>query len=402
MTNPSPSPLPADLTDRMVSVSREIHATPETAFHEHAAVGLLTGWLADEGFRIESGAGGLDTAFVARHPGISGEEGAAPAGPTIAVLAEYDALPGVGHGCGHNLIAAGAVAAAVDAARRRPEHVGTIAVIGTPAEEAGGGKVLLADAGVFDGIDAAMMFHPSDVTLTMKHALAAAHLEIVFHGRASHAAKSPWDGRSALAAAQVLLVALDAMRQFVRPTARIHAVIRDGGDAPNVVPALTRVELMVRDSTLASVRELTARVELAARGAALATETTHEVRENAPTYAERINNRTRAERFGRTLTEGGLEAREGRPDDPSGSSDIGNVMRVVPAIHPCVQITEVPTPGHSELFRAAAITPLAHERTAIAARAMSDLLLDLLDRPELLAAARDEFATMTSDAANSP
>jgi amidohydrolase len=308
----------------------------------------------------------------------------------VALCAEYDALPGIGHGCGHNLIAAGGLAAAVAAVRARPDHPGALTVIGTPAEEGGGGKVLLADAGVFAGHDAALMFHPSDVGLTLKHALASAHLEVHFHGRAAHAAKSPWQGRSALAAAQLFLAALDALRQFVRPTARMHAVIRDGGGAPNVVPEHASVELMVRESTLDLTDELVERVRRAAQGAAIATETRYEMHETAPRYAERVPNRTLAERFGQLMGELGIPLREAQPGEPAGSSDIGNVSRLLPTLHPAIPITDRPTAGHSSEFRDAAASELALERTAAAARCLTALSLELLSG-ELLPVARAEF-----------
>jgi amidohydrolase len=368
----------------MREVSAALHARPETAFSEHFASAELTGWLRGEGFSVTLPAGGLDTAFVARHEGAAG-------GASIALLVEYDALPGIGHGCGHNLIAAGGVAAAVGALRARPDHAGTLSVIGTPAEEGGGGKILLAEAGVFAGHDAALMFHPSDVGLTLKHALASAHLEVRFQGRAAHAAKSPWEGRSALAAAQLFLAALDSMRQFVRPTARIHAVIRDGGGAPNVVPEHASVELMVRESTLDLTEDLVQRVARAAEGAAMATETAHEIRETAPRYAERVPNRVLATRFGEFMGGLGIPMREGEPGEPAGSSDIGNVSRLLPTLHPAVPITAGPTPGHSAAFRDAAISELALDRTAAAARSLAGLALELLDDTGLLAAARAEF-----------
>jgi amidohydrolase len=385
---PVPADLPSDVLTRMREVSARLHQRPETAFAEHFAATELTRWLEEEGFRITRPVGGLDTAFVAAHHGPE-------AGPSIAILAEYDALPGIGHGCGHNLIAAGGAAAAVAAVRARPDHRGTVTVIGTPAEEGGGGKVLLAEAGVFVGQDAALMFHPSDVGLTLKHALASAHLEVHFHGRAAHAAKTPWQGRSALAAAQVFLAAVDALRQFVRPTARMHAVVRDGGGAPNVVPEHASVEIMVRESTLDLTGDLVERVRRAAEGAAIATETRYELHEIAPRYAERVPNRTLAERFGQLMGVLGIPMREAEPGEPAGSSDIGNISRLLPTLHPAIPITDRPTSGHSTGFRDAAATDLALDRTAAAARCLAALTLDLLGDGFLdgsrLSLARAEF-----------
>ncbi|MEU0280037.1 M20 family metallopeptidase [Streptomyces sp. NPDC006195] len=401
----SPQPAPsvrglaseiAALRPRMERVSRAIHARPELKFEEVHAQEVLTGWLAETGFTVTAGAGGIGTAFVAVH------EGSAP-GPYVAVLAEYDALPGIGHGCGHNLIAAGGAAAAIAAVRALPGHPGTIAVIGTPGEEMGGaGKIKLADAGVFDGVDAAVMFHPADRSLTTRHGLAAAHLRVAFSGVGAHAAKSPWEGRSALAGAQLFLNALDAMRQFMPPTARIHGIITDGGQAPNVVPAHAAVDLYVRDRTAESAEALVARVRKAAQGAALATETEAEVSETGPMYADRRNNTVLAERFGETVRALGLDIVPGDPATPAGSSDIGNLSQLLPVIHPYVQIAETGTPSHSEAMREAAATAHAHDRTAIAATGLARVVCDLVGDPAFLAAARAEFAGASGGAYEGP
>src|SRR5690349_7608337 len=241
----------------MDRISLAIHARPEVRFEEQYAVSELTRWLAGEGFAVGCPAGGLETAFVARH------QGSRP-GPTVAVLMEYDALPGLGHGCGHNLIAAGGALAAIAAAEAMPDHPGTLLAIGTPAEEGGGGKIRMLDAGVFEGVDAALMFHPADRGLVARHGLGAAHLGFRFHGRAAHAAKNPEDGRSALAATQLFLTAVDMMRQFVPSTARLHGIITNGGAAANVVPDLAEAVLYARDTTADGVEALVARVTDAA------------------------------------------------------------------------------------------------------------------------------------------
>ncbi|MFG2660245.1 amidohydrolase [Streptomyces sp. NPDC048425] len=398
--SPTPAPAPvvmavstemltAELTalrPRMEEASRAVHGRPELKFAEFHARDVLTGWLGEEGFTVESPVGGLETAFVAVHR-------TGTPGPYVAVLAEYDALPGIGHGCGHNLIAAGGAAAAIAAVRAMPDHPGTIAVIGTPGEEMGGaGKIRLADAGVFEGVDAAVMFHPADRSLTTRHGLAAAHLRADFTGVSAHAAKSPWEGRSALAAAQLFLQALDAMRQFMPPTARVHGIVTDGGQAPNVVPAHASVDLYVRDRTAASAEALVERVRKAALGAALATETEAELTETGPMYADRRNNSVMAERFGDTVRGLGLaDIVPGDPDTPAGSSDIGNLSQIVPVIHPYVQIAPQGTPSHSEAMRDAAATAFAHDRAQIAATGLARVVLDLTADPAFLAAARTEF-----------
>ncbi|AVT28494.1 MULTISPECIES: amidohydrolase [unclassified Plantactinospora] len=379
----------AALRPRMEAVSLAIHARPELKFTEFHARKLLTGWLAESGFTVRAPLGGMETAFAAVH------EGSRP-GPYVAVLAEYDALPGLGHGCGHNLIAAGAAAAAIAVVRTLPDHPGTVAVLGTPAEEMGGaGKIRLIEAGVFDGVDAAVMFHPGDRSLTARPGLAAAHLRITFTGTSAHASVSPWLGRSALAGAQLFLQAVDAMRQFVPPTVRLHGIVADGGAAPNVVPAYAAVDLYVRDRTAASVEALVDRVRAAADGAALATGTAAALRETGPMYAERRNNMVLAERFGAAVRALGVQILPGEPDGPAGSSDIGNLSGLLPVIHPYVQIAEPGTPSHSAAMREAAATPLAHDRTEVAATGLARVVAELLTRPDLLAAARAEFAAQS-------
>ncbi|HEX6351531.1 amidohydrolase [Actinophytocola sp.] len=389
---PSLDVLSAEVTalrPRMEAVSMAIHALPELKFAEYHAQEVLTTWLTESGFAVRAPVGGVETAFVAVHEGKA-------AGPYVAVLAEYDALPGVGHGCGHNLIAAGAAAAAIAVVRALPDHPGTIAVIGTPGEEMGGaGKILLADAGVFGGVDAAVMFHPGDRSLTARAGLAAAHLRVAFTGVSAHASVSPWLGRSALAGAQLFLQALDTLRQFVPPTVRLHGIVADGGQAPNVVPAHAAVDLYVRDRTAVSVEALLTRVRDAAEGAALATGTTASVSETGPLYAERRNNMVLAERFGEAVRALGVEIAAGDLDGPAGSSDIGNLSLLFPVIHPYMQIAAAGTPGHSDAMREAAATPFAHDRTQVAATALARVVADLLTDPELLADARAEFTERT-------
>ncbi|MEE4420606.1 M20 family metallopeptidase [Streptomyces bugieae] len=365
-------------------LSLELHAMPETRFEEYYAVEQLTDRLAAAGFEVDKGVADLPTAFTATHRGAAD-------GPTIAVLLEYDALPGIGHGCGHNLIAAGGLIAALAAVAVRPGHAGMLKVIGTPGEEGGGGKILMLERGVFAGVDAAVMFHPADRSLRARHALAASHLRLTFHGVAAHAAKAPWDGRSAAAAAQLFLTAVDSMRQFVPPTARVHGIVTHGGDAPNVVPERAELDIYVREATSAALDELLVRVLAAAEGAALATGTTVEHAETAPRYTERNNNMTMADRLAVHSAGLGLELEPPSPANPAGSSDIGNVSVHMPVIHPYVQICPRGTPGHSAQMREAARTPEAHAVTETMATALAALVLDLLDDPEFLTSVREEF-----------
>ena len=305
--------------------------------------------------------------------------------------------PRSGHACGHNLISAGGVTAATLVARNLAQQHGTLSVIGTPAEEGGGGKVKLLDAGVFEGIDAVLMFHPGDRTLAWRHAIASAHLRVQFRGQASHAAKNPEDGRSALAGMIQFFVAIDSLRQFIPEKARIHGVIRHGGAAPNVVPDFTEADLLVRDLTAERTLALVERVQACAQGAALCTGTTASTEENGPLYAERKNNHLMAERVGRYLEAQGVTVDPPSFANPVGSSDVGNVSLRLPAIQPYLQIAERGTPSHSIAFRDAAITPRAHDVTLKMAVALGHTALDLFEDAEFLQQVRLEFETRGPD-----
>ncbi len=370
--------------DRALEASARIHAEPELALEEHSAAELLSGWLEDDGFSVEHGVAGLPTAFVGTWGSGS---------PTIAIMAEYDALPGVGHACGHNLIASGGLLAATALRQVMEEQSipGTLMLVGTPGEEGAGGKVVEIEAGVFDGVDAAIMFHPADRTILTRRMLAALHLDVRFHGLAAHAAKNPQDGRNALAAMIQFYVAVDALRQHAGDDARVHGVITNGGAAPNIVPDLTEARFIVRDVTLDRALALAERVRACAQGAALATGTTVEFEDSTPPYAHLNSNAVMAERLGEHLAGLGFPAEPPSANDGTGSTDAGNVSLLLPTIHPFIQTAPRGTPGHSHAFREAAISPQAQEAMLAMGEAMAATALDLFTTPELLAAARAEF-----------
>jgi amidohydrolase len=379
------------LRDEFVGLSQDIHAHPELAFEERCASRRLMDWLERAGFLVTNPIAGLATAFIA-----SAGSGA----PHIAYLLEYDALPEIGHACGHNLIAAGGTLAATLLQQALPDHAGTLSVIGTPAEEGGGGKIIELEAGVFDGIDAALMFHPGDRTLPWRHSISSAHLSISFHGQAAHAAKDPQSGRNALAAMIQFFVAVDGLRQHIPEKARIHGVIRHGGAAANVVPDYTEAEMLVRDVTRERALALVERVTGCAEGAALATGTTTTVKQASPVYAERKNNKTIAGRLAMYLESLGVAVEAPSFANPAGSSDMGNVSLVLPAIHPYLQIADRGTPSHSVAFREAASTQRAHDAAWNMAIALAQTGADLLTDPHLLAQARAEFDTHGADIAD--
>jgi amidohydrolase len=377
-----------DLAPALTELSLDLHAHPELALREEHAADRLVGMLAGEGFTVQRGVADLPTSFVA-----SVGSGA----PVVAFLCEYDALPGVGHGCGHNLIAAGGVGAAIAARRAFGENLpGTIRCIGTPGEEGAGGKIIELEAGVFDDVDAALMFHPGDRTIPWRHATAAVHLDFVFHGVAVHAAGSPTAGRSALAAVIQLFVSVDALRQFIPESARVHGIITDGGQAVNIIPERAAAAIMVRDLTQAGVEDLVGRVTAVAHAAAAATGTTVEI-SSGRIYAERKNNHVIATRVAAHLLRLGEPVEVPVLRGGTGSSDIGNVSLRLPAIHPYLQIAPVGTPGHSHDMSAAAASPEAQQRMLHMAEALAGAGADLLTEPDLLTAVRAEFATATAD-----
>jgi amidohydrolase len=380
-----------ELSGEFSELSHALYENPETAFEEHHAAGLLTSWLGARGFVTDPPLDGFETAFVAR---------SGTGSPRVAFIAEYDALPGLGHACGHNLIGAGAAVAAAAVRRMLPDpERGSVCVIGTPAEEGGGGKVIALQRGLFEGVDAALMFHPADRTLPWRHSLASAHLRVTFHGVAAHAAKNPEDGRNALAALIQLFTSIDALRQHLPSTARIHGVIRNGGAAPNVVPDLTVADFLVREATAERATALVERFIACADGAALATGTSVEVEHTAPLYTERKNNHVMADRLSSHLTELGVDVEPASFGNPSGSSDIGNLSLSLPIIHPYMQIADRGTPGHSIEFRQAAGTTRAHEAALQMVTALASLGAELITDSNLMDEVKHEFTTGGPDLA---
>jgi amidohydrolase len=374
------------LADELEGLSHRIHDTPELAFQEEKAHAWLTEFLEAHGARVERGVGGLPTAFRATIDGPSG-------GPTIAIMAEYDALPGIGHACGHNVIATAGVGAgaALAVALGRLPFAGRIQVIGTPAEEGGAGKVKLMDAGVFSDVDAAMMIHGRCGTQVWRPALGIIKVKAEFFGRAAHASSWPWRGVNALNAVIALFNALDAMRQQLRPDARVHGIITRGGEQANIIPEYTCAEFYLRSVSVEYCWELLRRFTAAAEGAAAATgcrvQVTHD-----PTVHEPLRpNPTMSGLFARNL------AIIDFPEDPDdgqagyGSTDCGNVSQRLPTIHPYIRISPDGVPGHSREFAEWARSPLARAGLVAGAKALALTAVDLLASPESLAGARRDF-----------
>jgi amidohydrolase len=368
--------------EALAGLSRKIHDNPETAMQERRAAGWMTDFLKENGFSVTKGTAGMPTAFR----GVYGK-----GRPAIAFLAEYDALPKIGHGCGHNLIAASAVAAAVGTKPVVDACGGSVIVFGTPAEEADAGKAIMAEKGVFEGIDAAMITHPGGGHHVMLNALACQTLEVEFYGKAAHAAADPEMGVNALEAMILSYNAIDALRQHIREKARIHGIITDGGEAPNIVPAHTAATFLVRAQDDTYLDALKERVLSCFAGAAAATGAELKYRWADVRYAPMTNNVALAKLFRKNMQSVGIPIPLGDKDTWSGSSDVGNVSKLVPTIQPMVAIAPPALSIHTTGFRDVAATDKALRIMLDAAKAMAMTAVDLLAEPETLAAVCAEF-----------
>jgi amidohydrolase len=373
------------LADELEELSHRIHAAPELAFQEEKAHAWLTDFLEAKGCRVERGVGGLPTAFSATIPGNG-------PGPTIAIMAEYDALPGIGHACGHNVIAAAGVGAGAALALSRLPFTGQVRVIGTPAEEGGAGKVKLMEAGVFRGVDAAMMIHPRCGTRIWRPSLGIIKVKVEFFGKAAHASSWPWRGINALNAVIQLFVGLDAMRQQLRPDARIHGIITHGGAQPNIIPEYTAAEFYLRSLSREYLSELLRRFEGCAQAAATATGATVRVTADPIVHEPMKPNAPMAELFRKNLERIGVGEEPDEPEAGYGSTDCGNVSQAIPTIHPYIRISPDGIPAHSREFAEWARSPLARAGLVAGAKALAMTALDLLASPAALEAARQEFA----------
>ena len=374
------------LAGSLDELALQIHAHPETAYEERFAAAGLGALLRAEGHTVVAPIAGVETAFSAEVRGPTGGSG-----PIVAILAEYDALPGVGHGCGHNLIGTAALGAFLGLAEVRDSLRGTVRLYGTPAEERGAGKVKLLDAGLFRDVDVAMMFHPADHDVADPLMLALSVLHIEFRGTAAHAAAAPSMGVNALDGLLLGWTAMSALRQLVRVDSRIHGIITNGGQAANIIPERAAAMIIVRAADPIYLAELRERVLACFVGAARATgselvhewgETMDRVSTNLPLAAALTAN---AAALGRKMG-------PRRPGETSGSTDMGNVSSAVPSIHPFFAITAERTPWHSHAFAAAACAPAALEAMHLAAKALAFTAVDVLTRPDLLRAAKEAHA----------
>lgn len=371
----------ADADLRAISLS--IHSRPELNFEEHHAHGVLTKYLEGQGFDVTPGAFGMPTAFSA----VAGS-----GSPRVAILCEYDALPEIGHACGHNLIAISGIAAALGVKAGLEPGRGTVVVLGSPAEEGGGGKILLIERGAFDGIDAAMMLHPSPSGSAWGNLIALQQLQVDYYGRNAHAGSNPWTGVNALDAMVLAYGSISAMRQQIRPTDRVHGVITNGGVKPNIIPDHASAEFYIRSATVGQLEELRRKVTGCFEGAATAAGCRLELQSVGEPYSEVITNDVLAEAYCENMErfEVRLPSRAESNGLRGASTDMGNVSHVVPSIHPMFAIPTVAA-NHTPGFTVAAATREAHLATLRAATGLAMTALDVLTRPDVREAAKREF-----------
>ncbi|MFE0022928.1 M20 family metallopeptidase [Amycolatopsis sp. NPDC059021] len=369
----------------LVALSQDLHAHPEEGFAEHRSVRALAELLAKHGHEATIGVGGLDTALRAGTPGE---------GPHIAVLAEYDALPGLGHACGHNVICTAGAGGFLGAAAVAERLGGRVSLIGTPAEEGGGGKETLARAGVFDDVDAVIMLHPFSHDIAMHPFLGRRQLEMVFHGIGAHASAQPFMGRNALDAAVAAYQGVSALRQQLPDSDRVHGVFSDGGARPNVIPARAAVLFYLRSGTPATLRDLAARMTAIAHGAAEMTGCGVELLwDSQPAYLPIRFNTALAGRWsvnqrgtGRKPLPPGVV-----PESLTGSTDLGNLSYRMPAIHPMIAVSEATTALHTKEFAAAAGSPAGDAAVVDGALGLALTAADYLGDAALRAAVHEEF-----------
>jgi len=380
-----------DNADAIIALSKFIHAHPEIAMQEFKSSAACADFLEKHGFRVDRGVADIPTAFAA----TAGESA-----PHIAFLSEYDALPGIGHGCGHNLIAIAGISAGLGLKAAIDAGVpGRVTVFGTPAEEAVGGKVLMADAGVFAGVDAAMGAHPGTSEATCPtvegsgNALACQMVRIEFHGQAAHAAADPYNGRNALDAVILLFNGINALRQHVKSDARLHGIVTHGGDAPNIIPHYAAAEFFVRAATLAYMETLVEKVKNIAEGAALMTGVRLEFSRPEPANSDMITNYPMARRIKQHLDDLGLELPDAQPEEGTGSTDWGNVSYVTPSVETSYPILERVCTWHSQEVVEAADSELGYRNTLTVAKALALTGLDLLVDPSLLGSVKHAFTS---------
>lgn len=384
-----------EITNRVFEDLKElnefIYHNPELGYEEFKSSKAHIDLLKKYGFSVEEEYLGIKTAFKAYYNGKR-------PGPTIAYLSEYDALPGIGHGCGHNLLGTTSTGAGIVLRHLIDEIGGTVVVFGTPAEETSGAKVIMVEKNAFDDIDVAMLAHPAAAYYKSGTSLALEPIQFTFKGKAAHAASDPDKGINALDAVIMTFNSINALREHILPSARIHGVIVEGGKAANIVPDLAIAQFYVRATTKAYLQELSEKVKNCAKGAALATGTTLEISNYELTYDDLVTNETLSEVYNKSLEVQGIKDYD-KTRDSFGSLDMGNVSHVCPAIHPYFGICEDERVAvHTEEFRDATLTDLAYKNMIITINALVNTGVQVIIDEGLLEKIKEEFNTFKGKA----
>ena len=371
-------------TGQLIEISHRIHDNPELGYEEHIAHDVLASAAEDAGLEVERQAYGVETAFAAR---------AGDSGPLVAILCEYDALPGIGHACGHNIIAASGLGAGLAAAEVVERLNGRLLILGTPAEEGGGGKVRLIDAGAFDGVDAAIMLHPCGLELLEMQTLAVQQLHARYRGHAAHAAAAPHVGRNALDAAVLGYVAVAALRQHIATDERLHGIFTDGGDKPNIVPATAETNWFVRSPTSARLDVLKERLEACLAGGAAAAGVELELEWAPYSFKELRTNAPLVELWAANAAAVGRNPVSPRPGSTViGSTDMGNVSHAVPSIHPMIAVAPPEVAIHTEAFAEYARSADGDRGVIDGAKMLAGVAIDYWSDEAVRAAAAADFA----------
>lgn len=368
----------------LTKMAIDIHKHPETPFKEHRSMEILTSFLAENGFSVEKGLAELSTSFKATSANYKGK-------PAVALLAEYDALPELGHACGHNLIGPASIGAAVALHHLNFSLEGQLMVFGTPAEEGGGGKITMMQQGVFDKIDAAMMIHPSSQTRCVALMLALKEIRFEFYGKSAHAAAFPYEGINALDAVIQTFNNINALRQQLREDVRIHGIISKGGTAPNIIPDKASAIFYIRAMDIPYFEETIQKVIKCAEGAALSTGCTLSKEEKDMVYHPFKPNYPLANLFKENLNLLGIQEDSAKEKGGKGSSDIGNLSQHVPTIHIDIGICDLKTVAHSPEFAEAARSDKGIDGMIFGAKALAMTVYDLFSSPENIKKIKQEF-----------
>lgn len=374
------------------ALSLDLHKHPEVAFKEKRSSAQIAQFLEERGFQLERGVAGLPTAFRAKRPARGKNK------PAVSYMSEYDALPGLGHACGHNLIAMASAGAGAALANVLKPEVGEVQVLGTPAEEGGGGKVIMANKGLFQGLDANMMMHPSMETRAEVNFLALAELRFYFYGKASHASAAPEHGINALDGVIATFNAISALRQQMVQSDRIHGIITGGGVAPNIIPEKASAWFYVRSETQEGLKTIVKRVTECARGAARSTGTKLRVKKNPIEYAPMRVNSALASLFKNNLENLGVFETNPLPPLQMGSSDVGNASQKTPTIHPEIKMVAPEISAHTHAFAKAACGQAGRKTLILGAKSLAMTGVDILLNKKARDLVQAEFKSETNRA----